>query len=170
MDALFAPWRYSYLVQEHPQKGCVFCKALQAADAPSGESLVIYRARHNFVILNLYPYNNGHIMVVPNAHLSAPSVSTPEQRAEMMELAVAGEGVLREAYQPDGFNLGMNLGRAAGAGIESHFHLHIVPRWSGDTNFMTVMAGTRVIPEDLRKTRDTLKRSFVERMKSGEGS
>ncbi len=167
MDALFAPWRFSYLVQERTDGGCVFCKAHQAADDEAEDSLVVYRAVHNFVILNLYPYNNGHLMIVPTAHLAVPSASTPEQRAEMTELAAVGEAVLRETYQPDGFNVGMNLGRAAGAGIEQHFHLHIVPRWSGDTNFMTVMAGTRVIPEDLRRTRDSLRRAFALRLGAG---
>ena len=168
MDALFAPWRFSYLIQEKPRDECVFCTALgRPDDDESDASLVIYRAKHNFVILNLYPYNNGHLMVVPNAHLTTPGASTPEQRAEMMELSVVGETVLAEAYHPDGFNVGMNLGRAAGAGIAEHFHLHIVPRWSGDTNFMTVMAETRVIPQDLRKTRERLRDGFLEHLSGG---
>ncbi|MBI3450471.1 MAG: HIT domain-containing protein [Acidobacteria bacterium] len=158
MDSLFAPWRYAYLVQEKAPAGCVFCAAFASPDDVS--HLVVHRGAHNFVILNLYPYNNGHLMIVPNAHLSTPTASTPEQRAEMFELAAVVEEVLREAYRPDGLNLGMNLGRAAGAGIEQHFHLHIVPRWSGDTNFMAVTAGTRVIPEDLRASRDRLSEGF----------
>lgn len=162
MDSLFAPWRYSYLVQEKALEGCVFCAALRST--PGGVDLVVYRGRHNFVILNLFPYNNGHLMIVPNAHLASPAASTPDQRAEMAELAVAGEEVLREAYRPDGFNLGMNLGRAAGAGIEQHFHLHVVPRWAGDTNFMAVTAGTRVIPEDLRLARERLREGFLSRL------
>jgi ATP adenylyltransferase len=168
MDSLFAPWRYTYLVQDKPPEGCVFCAALRA---PSDEgSLIVYRGRSNFVILNLFPYNNGHLMIVPNAHLASPSGSTPEQRAEMSELAVAGEEVLREAYHPDGLNLGMNLGRAAGAGIETHFHLHVVPRWNGDTNFMAVTAGTRVIPEDLRITRDRLREGFLRKLGADGGA
>ena len=138
--------------------GCVFCTAFASNDDAS--HLVVHRAAHNFVILNLYPYNNGHLMIVPNAHLSTPTASTPAQRAEMLELAAVGEEVLREAYRPDGLNLGMNLGRAAGAGIEQHFHLHLVPRWSGDTNFMAVTSGTRVIPEDLRTSRERLCEGF----------
>ena len=168
MDALFAPWRFSYLTEEKPAGGCVFCAALAGPDESSSEGLIVFRASHNFVILNLYPYNNGHLMVVPYAHLALPGDSTAEQRAEMMELAVVGERVLAEAYRPEGFNVGMNLGRAAGAGIADHFHLHIVPRWSGDTNFMTVMAQTRVIPEDLRKTRDLLRQGFA-RLLPGSG-
>jgi ATP adenylyltransferase len=161
MDSLFAPWRFSYLVQGKAPEGCVFCTA---RTSPGDDSLVVYRGRHNFAILNLYPYNNGHLMIVPNAHLSSPALSTAEQRAEMAELAVAAEEALREAYLPDGLNLGMNLGRAAGAGIDEHFHLHVVPRWSGDTNFMTVTAGTRVIPEDLAVARRRLRELFLRRL------
>ncbi|HXI03887.1 MAG TPA: HIT domain-containing protein, partial [Candidatus Saccharimonadales bacterium] len=164
MDALFAPWRFSYLIQEKREEGCVFCNALRHHGEDAEDSLVVHRGALNLVLLNLYPYNNGHLMVVPNAHLALPSESTPAQRAEMMELSVIAEGVLDDAYHPDGFNVGMNLGRAAGAGIESHFHLHIVPRWSGDTNYMTVMAGTRVIPEDLKRTRDLLRERFAARL------
>jgi ATP adenylyltransferase len=164
MDSLFSPWRFSYLVQEktkEKEEGCVFCNAV--SDVAAGEdSLVVYRAAHNFIILNLYPYNNGHLMVVPNRHLATPMDSDSSQRTEMSELAVACEIVLRDLFRPDGINLGMNLGRAAGAGIEDHFHLHLVPRWSGDTNFMTVMAGTRVIPEDLRKTCSRVRKALLD--------
>lgn len=163
MDSLFSPWRYAYLIQEKKDDGCVFCAALASGDGDE-DSLVVYRARRNFVILNLYPYNNGHLMIVPNEHVSSPAGSTPAQRAEMTDLSVVGEQVIRSLFKPEGINVGMNLGRAAGAGIEEHFHLHMVPRWSGDTNFMTVMAGTRVIPEDLRETRARLRREFLERL------
>jgi ATP adenylyltransferase len=164
MESLFAPWRYSYLVEEKAPGGCVFCAALSGQGAE--DDLIVYRGIHNFAILNLFPYNNGHLMIVPNAHLPSPAASTPEQRAEMGELSAVAEEILREIYKPDGLNLGMNLGRPAGAGIEQHFHLHIVPRWSGDTNFMTVLAGTRVIPEDLRATRERLRKGFQERLGS----
>lgn len=167
MDALFSPWRFSYLIQQNTGQGCVFCAALNRRDEEADDNLVVFRARHNFAILNLYPYNNGHLMIVPNAHLANPGDSTPEQRSEMIELAMVGESVLREIFHPHGFNVGMNLGRAAGAGITEHFHMHIVPRWSGDTNFMTVMAGTRVIPQDLRQTRDLLRRGFRDRLDGG---
>jgi len=168
MDSLFAPWRYSYLVREKAPDGCVFCAALAAGE--EADHLVVFRGRLNFVILNLYPYNNGHLMIVPNAHLASPSASSAEQRAEMAELTVVAEEVLREAYHPDGLNVGMNLGRAAGAGIEQHFHLHMVPRWEGDTNFMAVTAGTRVIPEDLNVTRDRLREGFHRRLGAGGGT
>jgi ATP adenylyltransferase len=163
MESLFAPWRFAYLVGETAVEGCVFCNA-RREDGADERTLVVYRGRHNFVILNLYPYNNGHLMVVPNEHLAYPSQSSPEQRSEMTEISVAGEQVLMESFRPDGLNMGMNLGKAAGAGIESHFHLHMVPRWSGDTNFMTVTAGTRVIPEDLLVTRDRLRAGFLVRL------
>jgi len=169
MDSLFSPWRYSYLIQEKKDEGCVFCAALAAPGNDEG-SLVVYRGRRNFVILNLYPYNNGHMMIVPNEHVASPADSTPAQRAEMTDLSVVGEQVIRALFKPEGINVGMNLGRAAGAGIEEHFHLHMVPRWSGDTNFMTVMAGTRVIPEDLRETRARLRREFLERLGPESGS
>jgi len=162
MDSLFAPWRYAYLVQEKVRGGCVFCEALRGEDP--GNNLIVYRARRNFIILNLYPYSNGHLMIVPNDHVSSPAASTPDQRAEMAELAVAVEVILRDHYRPDGFNLGMNLGRAAGAGIEEHYHLHVVPRWAGDTNFMAVTAGTRVIPEDLRAAQSRIRQKLIERL------
>lgn len=156
MRSLFAPWRYSYLVQERSAADeCIFCTALSKGDGD--DSLLLYTATHNFVILNLFPYNNGHLMVVPKEHVSSPSASSSETRAEMMDLAAACETVLRKEYHPDGINLGMNLGRAAGAGIESHYHLHLVPRWAGDTNFMAVTAETRIIPEDLMQTRSRLR-------------
>ena len=164
MESLFAPWRYAYLVQESSRSECVFCDALLDEADTADKRLIVYRARHNFVILNLYPYNNGHLMIVPNEHVATPSASTPEQRAEMTELTVAAELVLRDVLKPDGINIGMNLGRAAGAGIEEHYHLHLVPRWAGDTNFITVMAETRVIPEDLRATRDRLRSAFLQHL------
>ncbi|MGH9867723.1 MAG: HIT family protein [Candidatus Polarisedimenticolia bacterium] len=159
MKSLLSPWRYSYLVQERPAAECIFCDALAHAD--DHESLIVHRGRENFVILNLYPYTNGHLMVVPNTHVAAPSSSTPSQRAELMELASACEAALRAAYRADGVNLGMNLGRAAGAGIEAHYHLHVVPRWEGDTNFMAVTAETRIIPESLQVSKARVKEALV---------
>jgi len=162
MKQLITPWRYSYLVQEKPKGRCIFCDALAGADA--SDSLLVYRGRHNFVILNLYPYANGHLMVVPKAHLSSPSESSPEQRAELIDLASTCEAALREIYRADGINMGMNLGRAAGAGIEAHYHLHVVPRWEGDTNFMAVTAETRIIPEDFPLTRKRLREQLLARL------
>ena len=152
MKSLFTPWRYSYLLQEKPPDGeCIFCRALTHTD--DKKSLVVYLGAYNFIILNLYPYSNGHVMIVPNAHVASPAASTANQRAELIDMATACESALREAYGAEGINMGMNLGRAAGAGVEAHYHLHVLPRWEGDTNFMAVTADTRIIPEDLYKTR-----------------
>ena len=150
MQHLFTPWRYAYLSGGRREKGCIFCKARDSKDDPA--NLVVYRGRHNFIILNRYPYNSGHLMIVPYDHLAELSRGTPEQLREMMLLAARGEGALREAYGMDGLNLGMNLGTSAGAGVLGHFHLHLVPRWNGDTNFMTVTGRTRVTPEVLEET------------------
>jgi len=159
MKSLLSPWRYAYLVQERPAGACIFCDAFAHAD--DDESLIVHRGRENFVILNLYPYTNGHLMVVPNTHVASPSGSTPAQRAELIELASACEAALRDAYHADGVNLGMNLGRAAGAGIDSHYHLHVVPRWEGDTNFMAVTADTRIIPESLQVSKVRVKEALT---------
>jgi ATP adenylyltransferase len=128
--------------------GCVFCAARDGAD----DSLVVFSGRDCFVILNKYPYNNGHLMVVPNRHIATVSEATPAELSEMMALAARAELAIREAYAPHGLNMGINLGKPAGAGILDHLHLHVVPRWNGDTNFMTVVGETRVLPEDLTVT------------------
>lgn len=165
MKSLLSPWRYAYLVQERPAGECVFCHALAHADDEG--TLVVHRGRDNFVILNLYPYTNGHLMVVPNHHVSSPSESSPEQRSELIDLAAACESALRDTYRADGVNLGMNLGRAAGAGIEAHYHLHVVPRWEGDTNFMAVTADTRIIPEDLQVSKSRVRAALEKRLGTG---
>lgn len=151
MEKLFSPWRLRYVSSGGRQAGgCVFCRAYRGRR--DRDNLVLARGRHTFVILNKYPYNNGHLMIVPAAHLRGLQDATPALLAEMMDLAVCCEAALRKVYRPSGINLGMNLGRSAGAGIEGHFHLHLVPRWDGDTNFMSVVHGTRVIPESLPAT------------------
>lgn len=163
MKSLFTPWRYPYLLSEKPPAGeCIFCEALARRD--DEKSLVVYRGVRNFVILNMYPYTNGHVMVVPNDHLAFPSDSAAESRGELLDLAAACESALRSAYRADGINMGMNLGRAAGAGVESHYHLHVLPRWDGDTNFMAATADTRIIPEDLQQTRERLRRELLSRV------
>jgi ATP adenylyltransferase len=126
--------------------GCVLCLALETAQAP--ESLVVHVAESCFVVMNLYAYNSGHVMVSPRRHVGRLADASPAELSEMMQLARRLEGVLGEAYQPDGMNVGMNLGRVAGAGVAEHIHLHLVPRWSGDTNFVSVVGETRVVPED----------------------
>ena len=152
-EVLFAPWRYEYLVAEK-SKGCIFCEA--AASTNEEESLIVHRGRRVFVLLNRYPYTNGHLMVAPYDHLSRPSQSDADTLTELITTVARGEKILSETYRTDGLNIGANLGSAAGAGVEDHYHVHLVPRWSGDTNFMTVAGGVRVVPEDLLVTRRRL--------------
>lgn len=159
MDYLFSPWRYRYIAEPRPaEEGCVLCAQLSARD--DAGNLVVWRGRHNAVMLNLYPYTTGHLMVLPLAHAARLEECPAEARAELIELAARCESVLRAEYRPQGINLGMNLGEAAGAGIAGHLHLHVVPRWFGDTNFMTVTAETRVLPETLADTWARLKGRF----------
>lgn len=145
MDVVRSPWRSAYVTGGANEPGCVLCNAL--AKAPADESLVVHQAGFTFIVMNLYPYNAGHVMVAPRRHVGSLADATGEELAEMMVLARRLEGVLGEVYRPEGLNIGMNLGRAAGAGVLGHIHLHVVPRWGGDTNFMTVVGDTRVIPE-----------------------
>ena len=152
-EVLFAPWRYEYLVAEK-STGCIFCEA--AASTNEEESLIVQRGRRVFVLLTRYPYTNGHLMVAPYDHLSRPSQSDPETLTELMATVARGEKILSETYRTDGLNIGANLGSAAGAGVEDHYHVHLVPRWNGDTNFMTVAGGVRVVPEELSVTRRRL--------------
>jgi ATP adenylyltransferase len=142
--------------------GCVFC---QAAIPSDHDDLVLIRARVCFVILNLYPYNNGHLMVVPNRHVATLRASTAEERTELMRLTRDAEIALAEAYKPQGINVGLNLGRPAGAGIADHLHIHLVPRWTGDTNFMSVVGNVRVLPEELSETASRLRPIFERLMK-----
>jgi ATP adenylyltransferase len=136
----------------------VFCEALSSDDTAA---LVVHRGRDCYVILNLFPYTSGHLMVVPNRHIATLSAATHEERCEMMDLTRLAEQALTDAYKPQGLNVGMNLGRSAGAGIVDHIHVHVVPRWSGDTNFMTVVGEVRVLPEDIRETARRLREAFA---------
>ncbi len=138
--------------------GCVFCAALAGAGetSPPGSSLIVARVDSCFVLVNLYPYNNGHVMVVPNRHIASLAEASAAELGEMMTMAQRAEIALTEAYRPHGLNVGINLGRPAGAGIPGHLHLHVVPRWDGDTNFMTVVGGARVVPETPPRTRERL--------------
>lgn len=136
---------------------CVFCDAL----APEGDaSLVLFRGVTCYVVLNLYPYNNGHLMVVPRRHIDSLAAASADERAELMELTRRAEVALGEAYRPHGMNMGINLGRSGGAGIVDHVHIHVVPRWEGDTNFMTVVGEARVLPESLAQTAEKLRPIF----------
>jgi len=160
VERLWSPWRLAYVSGSvEPAKGCVFCDA-QQEDAEPG-SLVLARGAACFVILNLYPYNNGHLMVVPNRHVARLADATPEELGELIRLTQLSEKVLTDAYNPQGLNVGMNLGRPAGAGIADHLHVHVVPRWTGDTNFMSVVGEVRVLPEDLEKTAERLRPLFA---------
>ena len=154
MERLWSSWRLAYDTGSGEPKGCIFCDALAADDAAT---LVLARGASSFVILNLYPYNNGHLMVVPNRHIASLAAASPEELAELMRLTQAAEAALTEAYRPQGLNVGMNIGRPAGAGIADHMHIHVVPRWSGDTNFMSTLGMTRVLPEILEDTYRRLK-------------
>ena len=154
MDYLWTPWRYIYVTEGDRPSGCVFCNAAESAN--DRENLIVHRAEHNFIILNRFPYTNGHVMIVPLAHVSTLAAMTEEALLEMMRLAREAERHLRAIYHPDGLNIGLNLGRSAGAGIADHLHMHVLPRWAGDTNFMTVTGETRVLPEDLPTTWEKL--------------
>lgn len=156
MDHLWTPWRFRYVSQAGKPETCVFCEVASRDPSRDREQLILYRGKSNFIILNLFPYTTGHVMVVPYAHLANLPDLDAQTTGEMMALAQRLQKALEEAYHPGGFNLGMNMGRPAGAGIEAHVHLHLLPRWNGDTNFMTVVGETRVLPEDLSTTYDKL--------------
>jgi ATP adenylyltransferase len=159
MDYLWTPWRYQYVTKAGETDECVFCAAGRSSDDRS--NLVIHRGTHNFVILNRFPYTSGHLMVVPYAHVATLEEVPDEALVEMARLARAAEKSLRAVYHPEGLNFGMNIGRSAGAGIASHVHLHGLPRWTGDTNFMTAVGETRVLPEDLQVTWQRLRDAFA---------
>lgn len=148
MKRISAPWRMTFL--QKPQTGCIFCELQSQPDGP--DSLIVVRGQHAFVVLNRYPYTGGHLLVVARQHLPTLEDLSAEARQEMMELATQAMRVLRRVYKPDGFNLGANIGEAAGAGVAGHIHLHIVPRWTGDANFMLTTAEVKVIPEALEDT------------------
>jgi len=157
VERLWAPWRMEYILQPKP-KGCIFCdKPKQDKDR---ENLILFRGKAVFVIMNYYPYNNGHLMIVPYRHISQLSDLTAEEQQEMMALLVHIEKILKDAMQAQGLNIGMNLGTVAGAGIDDHLHFHIVPRWNGDTNYMPIIGHTKVLSEGLYETWDNLKKYF----------
>ena len=161
MDYIWTPWRYQYMkeVTRGKQPECIFCDAL--ARKNDAETLIVHRGAKAFVILNRFPYTSGHVMIVPYAHVAELHLCDAEALSEMMRLAQRVEIILRENYKCDGMNLGMNLGRAAGAGVVGHLHLHALPRWMGDSNFMTVVGETRVHPEDLSTTYERLSKALA---------
>jgi len=152
MDRLWTPWRYQYITKSAPPAGCIFCAKASALLDEDDDQLIVHRATHNLVLLNLFPYTCGHLLIAPYEHVDTLAGASEEAAAEMMALARQADRVLREVYRCPGLNLGMNLGECAGAGVAGHIHLHAVPRWPGDANFMTVTAETRVLPEDLGVT------------------
>jgi ATP adenylyltransferase len=162
MDYLWTPWRSTYMEAKKEPGRCIFCEA--AGDPAADESnLVVFRAQHCFVILNRFPYTSGHLMIVPYEHVPKLSGMSRNAAIELMDVARRTEEILESSYRPDGLNIGMNVGAAAGAGIAEHTHLHMLPRWSGDANFMTTVAHVRIIPEALEDTYRKLSRAFAQR-------
>lgn len=159
---LWAPWRMEFIRSEKP-KGCIFCEFTAATPAHDRENLVVHRAAHSFTCLNKYPYNSGHVMVIPRAHVSDLDALSPEQWADLQDELRLAADVVKKVYSPDGLNVGMNLGKAAGAGIADHLHWHVVPRWGGDNNFMPVLADTRVVVEALDDAWRRLSAGFADR-------
>ena len=153
-ERLWAPWRLEYVAGGADQPGCIFC------DRAGDDDLVVHRGRLAFALMNLYPYSNGHLMIAPYRHVPRPGDLDGAERAEMWELLDAALGSLSRAMSPDGFNAGLNLGRVAGAGVEHHLHLHVVPRWNGDTNFMPVLADVKVMPEHITRTAEKLRAAW----------
>lgn len=150
MDVLFTPWRYEYLTSSKSEPGCIFCNAVVADDMSS--TLTLFRGSLVLVMLNRYPYTNGHLMVAPVRHTSRLEDSGEDELSALIRVTAFAQKVLSDAYHPQGFNIGMNIGAASGAGIADHYHMHVVPRWSGDTNFMSVAASTRLVPQELADT------------------
>ena len=158
LSKLWAPWRSVYIKNTEPLKECLFC--VKAGMKTDKESLIVYRGDTAFVIMNKYPYNNGHVMIVPFKHRNNLADLDDKERLELFDLLALSQKALSQALKPQGFNAGINFGRAAGAGIEEHLHIHLVPRWSGDTNFMPVIGGTKVISEALESSREQLAETF----------
>lgn len=155
MDHLWSPWRYRYVSQSVPEEECLFCRIAKSTDDKS--NYVLFRGEHNYALLNRYPYSTGHLMIAPYAHVATLEESQPETLVEMMKLAQRAEAALRAIYHPGGVNVGINIGKAAGAGVAGHIHMHVLPRWVGDVNFMTAVGETRVLPEDLESSWEKLR-------------
>ena len=158
MDHLWTPWRYAYVTGADGATACIFCTAPKESDEIA---LIVHRGAHCFVILNTFPYTNGHVMIVPYTHLDQLQKLPPDAAHEMMALTQRMETVLRELYRPDGLNLGMNLGKAAGAGVAGHIHMHLLPRWVADASFVSIIGETRVLPETLEVTWARIRKAFT---------
>jgi len=166
MERLWTPWRLAYVTgASAPAPGCIFCEAARRLDA---EPLVVHRGTRAFVILNKFPYNNGHLMIVPFRHVGRLAGLEAEELSEIMTLTQLSERALGACFQPHGFNMGLNLGKPAGAGVLDHLHMHVVPRWDGDTNFISVVGETRVLPEELPVTAERLRGEFASLARSTE--
>jgi ATP adenylyltransferase len=149
MDHLFTPWRYAYVSTADKTPGCIFCELVKL---PDEQALILHRGQYCFIIINSFPYTSGHIMIVPYAHLDQLAKLPAAAATEMMSLTQRMETILRDLYHPDGLNIGMNIGKSAGAGVAGHIHMHILPRWTADANFVSVIGETRVLPESLQET------------------
>jgi ATP adenylyltransferase len=160
MDYVWSPWRFRYVSEAPGGRECFLCTAVQGGAPRDREHRVLYRGRKNLILLNIFPYTNGHTMIAPYAHVSDFAALDPETAGEMMELAQKAQAALEASYHPEGYNIGMNLGRCAGAGLADHLHLHVLPRWTGDASFMTTIGETRVLPESLDETYDKLLPNF----------
>src|ERR1700678_3529125 len=160
MDYLWTPWRYRYVSDAGKDDSCIFCDAIAMEDDPA--TLIVERGAKNFVILNRYPYTSGHLVIVPYAHIPDLASADDETLTEMMRIAKRAQRALGKTYHPEGFNIGVNLGRAAGAGITGHLHMHMLPRWAGDANFMTVTGETRVEPEEFLTTYTRMRAALAE--------
>ncbi|MCF8032712.1 MAG: HIT domain-containing protein [Desulfarculaceae bacterium] len=159
MENLWAPWRMTYILEEDKPEGCIFCLAV---DGKGADDLVLGVGEHSLVMMNKYPYNNGHLLVAPRRHLPGLDRLSDLEMTDLLSTVRRAVNALKEVMNPEGFNVGLNLGRVAGAGIEEHMHFHVVPRWGGDTNFMTVFGEVRVIPEHIRATCDKLRPYFAD--------
>lgn len=157
MERIWAPWRVEYILQEK-DKGCIFCEKIK--ERRDKKNYILYRGRSSFIIMNIFPYNSGHLMVAPCKHTADLGDLEEKELIELMVLVRESMGILRRALKPEGFNLGMNLGKCAGAGVIDHLHFHIVPRWQGDTNFMPLFSETKIMPELLESTYKKLKKEI----------
>ena len=162
MKNLWAPWRMNYILSDQKEEDCIFCPGEDRSK--DGERLILYVGSLTVAMMNRFPYNNGHLLVAPLRHVAQMEDLSDEETLDLLRIVRESIGILRKVMQPEGFNVGMNLGRIAGAGMEEHMHFHIVPRWSGDTNFMTVLGEVRVIPEHIKETHRKLK-PFFEKIK-----
>lgn len=160
MNHIWSPWRMEYIENNTKEDGCIFCNAQEKED--SAENLIVFRGERSYVILNRFPYTSGHLMIVPFEHQPTLEELDAQTRAEMMELTSRSMTVLRNVYNPQAFNMGANIGEAAGAGVREHVHIHVVPRWYGDANFMSTLGETRVLPETLEDTYERVRKGFQE--------